>query len=138
MSAAQLDLFAEPTDSLDCVTPAEAEPVSRRVALCQDIDQLLSIEEYTYDLGNAAFLEYCINRGVLYVAGRPGSRMWEYFRDTALGLDDWLSDETVRYAQEYEGSRHRYADEDMRAHWRSVLIGRGKLQDCWDLWSGER
>lgn len=62
MSAAQLDLFAEPTDSLDCATVAEAEPVSRRVALCQDIDQLLSIEEYAYDLGNEAFLEYCINR----------------------------------------------------------------------------
>jgi hypothetical protein len=104
------------------------------VALEQDLVKLRGISAYSYDLEDPGFQDYAVKRGVLYVAGRPGSRMWDYFRDPSLGLDDWLADERVRFAQAVEGKRHRYTDEALRSQWVAVEIGRGKLEDCWGIW----
>ena len=125
--SAQLDLFGA-----ELVVEVVQPP--RNVTLCQGVAELLAITSYTYDLGDEAFREYCRHRGVLYVAGRAGGRMWAYFMNYGLSLDDWLNDEGVRYAQECEGERHRYSDEAMVAHWRTVEIGRGKLEDVWRIW----
>lgn len=103
-------------------------------ALCQDVSVLMGIDSYSYDLGDEGFQAYCLARGVLYVAGRPGSRLWAYFLNTALDLGYWLADEGVRFAQEVGGSRHRYSDAQMESQWRCVLIGRGKLEDAWGLY----
>ena len=109
------------------------------LAIGQDISALMAISAYTYDLSDNGFLAYAERRGVLYVAGHPGARMWNYFLNTGLTLDDWLRDPEVAFAREHEGKRHAYSQEELRSQWTAVRIGRGKLEDCWRIWksSGE-
>lgn len=102
-------------------------------ALCQDVDRLLAVDRWSYDLKDVAFVAECVRLGVLYRFGSPGGRAWRFIEDTSLGLADWLADEGVRFAQEYQGARHRFSDEELTAHWRCVLIQRARVQDCWDL-----
>ena len=121
------------TSRVESVDVAQAAAVS--VALCQDTDRLAGVSVYTYDVAVEAFVAYCVGRGVLYQFARPGGRAWAYLRDWSLTVEDWLADEGVRHAQEHLGKRHRYTDEALRGHWDCVLIQRGKLQDCWELWA---
>ena len=48
-------------------------------SLCQDLDLLIIVDQYDYDLGNVDFKKYCRARSVLHVAGEEGSKRWEYF-----------------------------------------------------------
>lgn len=130
MDVDQLDLFGVIVAATE--TP---EVVGARVALRQDIDKLMEVEGYVYNLDNDAFRDYCLQRGTLYVCGKPGGRYWEYFRDCSLKLDDFLSDRGVRFAQEHNGKRHEYTPEQLRSQWVCVRIGRGKLQDTWEIWN---
>ena len=91
---------------------------------------------YAYNLDDEAFRGYCLQRGTLYVCGKPGARYWEYFRDFSLTLDDYLTDREMSFAQEHQGKRHEYTQDQLRAQWTCVRVGRGKLQDTWEIWSG--
>lgn len=104
-------------------------------ALCGDTDLLLMVTEYDYDLSDRLFQEYCEERGVLHVAGEPESRRWHYFLDHAMTKSSYLADPFHQFAQEFESKRYRYTEREMETGWAIVLIGRGKLQDCWELYS---
>ena len=104
-------------------------------ALCQDTDLLILVSEYDYDLTDTHFQRYCEARGVLYVAGEPGSRRWEFFRHYTKSKTEYLKDPYFQFAQEHNGKRYRYTDDEMETGWRIVVIGRGKLQDCWELYT---
>lgn len=107
-------------------------------ALCQEVDLLPMIDEYDYDLSDSAFLNYCQSRGVLHLAGTPSSRRWEYFADYTKSKNDYLADEIFWFAQEFEGKRHRYSEKELNSNWEIVALGRGKLQDCWELYCNSR
>ena len=50
---------------------------------------------------------------------------------------DYLADPWFHFAQEFDGKRYRYTNEEMETGWKIVLLGRAKLQDCWELYSRE-
>lgn len=106
-------------------------------ALCQEIDLLIMVDEYDYDLSNKTFQGYCSARGILHVTGEPGSRRWEYMADYAKTKRDYLADPWFQFAQEFDGKRYRYTNEEMETCWKIVRLGRAKLQDCWELYSQE-
>ncbi len=116
------------------------KPWRRRApqSLCQEIDLLSLVSEYDYDLHDSRFQEYCASRGVLHVAGKHGSGYWEYFSDFTKSDTEFFSDESRRFAQEVGGKRHRYSDDDLKSLWRIVIIGRAKLQDCWEIYGSSR
>jgi hypothetical protein len=103
-------------------------------ALCQEVDLLPMIDEYDYDLTDIAFLDYCRSRGVLHLAGAPSSRRWDYFADYSKSKNDYLADENFWFAQEFKGKRHRYTEKELNSSWEIVVLGRAKLQDCWELY----
>jgi len=102
-------------------------------ALCQDTDYRMMVTEYDYDLADSQFQDYCSSRGTLHVAGEPRSTRWQYFADFSLTKDDYLADRNFQFAQEFEGTRHKYSAEDMEVLWKIMLLGRATLQDCWEL-----
>ncbi len=108
-----------PPVAIEDLSLAVAAAVAAGTALC-------------YDLDCETFRAFAERRGVLYQFARPGARAWAYLRDLTLSERDWLSDEAVRYAQEHEGKRHRYSDDQMRSHWGVVEIQRRKIQTCWE------
>lgn len=122
------------------VSPASGRTVGAGcswAALCQDVERLLACDHWDYDLTDVAFVATCVARGVLYRFGSPGGRAWRFIENVSLSVEDWLADEGVRFAQEHEGKRHRFSDEDLRAHWRCVLIQRARVQDCWEIYRAE-
>ena len=106
------------------------------VCLCQDVELLALVYEYDYDLSDSNFRRYCERRGVLYVAGVPDSRYWDYFFDHSKSSQDFISDERLRFAEEVDGKRHRFSDSEIHGLWKIVLLGRAKLQDCWEMYVG--
>lgn len=107
------------------------------VALCQEIDLLIMVSEYDYDLADETFQAYCSARGILHVAGKTGSRRWQYLADYRKTKSAYLADPYFQFAEEVDGKRYRYTDEEMGTGWNIMLLGRAKLQDCWELYARE-
>lgn len=103
-------------------------------ALCQNIAYLMLVSEYDYDLLDPLFQDYCSSRGTLHLAGVPGSTRWHYFVDSSLTKDDYLANPYFQFAQEFEGTRHKYTPEEMEVLWKVIFLGRAVLQDCWELY----
>mgnify|MGYP001576582002 CR=1 FL=1 len=106
-------------------------------ALCQDTDLLLMVREYDYDLSEKAFQAYCSARGILHVAGEPASKRWKYVADFRKTKSTYLTDLYFQFSEEVNGKRHRYTEKEMEAGWKIMLLGRAKIQDCWELFSRE-
>jgi hypothetical protein len=106
-------------------------------ALCQATDLLIMVRDYDYDLSDKKFQDYCATRGILHVAGEPGSRRWKYMADFRKTKSTYLSDSYFRFAVEIDGKRHRFTDDEMETDWKIISLGRAKLQDCWELYSRE-
>jgi hypothetical protein len=114
-----------------------AKPWSRPgpQALCQDTDLLLLVSEYDYDLSRPDFQAYCRSRGILYMAGTPGTTRWEYSEHYGTTKAEFLDNPYFQYAQEVNGQRHRFTQDDMETQWRITCLARAQLQDCWELFS---
>ena len=110
---------------------------SGKYALCQEIDLLIMVDEYDYDLSDKKFQDYCLARGVLHVSGKIGSKRWQYFLDHRKSKNDYLTDPYFQYAEEVDGKRHQYTNEEMEIGWKIMMLGRAQLQDCWELYSQE-
>ncbi len=108
-----------------------------RNALCQNADLLLTVDEYDYDLSDPGFQKYCSDRGVLHVAGEPGSKRWKFFVSHAKPKRQYLEDQYFQFSEEVDGKKHRYTRKEMEVGWKIIRLGRAKLQDCWELYSGE-
>lgn len=103
-------------------------------ALCQEADLLAMVSQYDYDLSDAKFQAYCSTRGILHVAGEPGSRRWKYYADHQINKDAFLADPYFQFSQEIDGKRIHYTDTEMETSWKIMLLGRAQLQDCWELY----
>lgn len=67
--------------------------------LCQEDTFLMMVSEYDYDLSHKSFQAYCDTRGILHVAGEPGSVRWKYlaeFRKTKALILLTLISNTLR------------------------------------------
>ena len=106
-------------------------------ALCQEVDFLIMVSEYDYDLSDKTFQAYCSARGILHVAGEPGSRRWKYVADFRKTKSAYLADPYFQFPEEVNGKQHRYTDEEVETGWKIMLLGRAKIQDCWELFSRE-
>ena len=106
-------------------------------ALCQENELLIMVDEYDYDLSDKTFQDYCSARGIALVTGKPGSRRWEYMADYTKTKHDYLTDPSFQFALEFNGKRYRYTNKEMETCWKIVLLGRAKLQDCWELYFRE-
>lgn len=92
--------------------------------LCQDTEWVATIYEYDYDLPNTEFQEYCRSRGVLHIAGTPGSKRWEFCVNHQWSADEFFEDDP--------------SATDIGSDWRILRTARGKLQDCWELFRRDR
>jgi hypothetical protein len=105
------------------------------LALCQHPDLLVMVTEYDYDLSDDDFCAYCTARGVLHVAGQPGTTRWTFLSDYTKPKSAYLSDPYFQHGEEVDGKRHRYSDTEMETGWKIILLERAHLQDCWELYS---
>ena len=100
MNTDQLDFFGQ------CQEAPQAPAITKqRVALCQDVDKLMEISAYTYDLDSDAFRAYCIQRGQRVLNDKSPFIWWLYdaYRVTREGgclvcFTRWDVQETWRYA----------------------------------------
>ena len=106
-------------------------------ALCQEVDLLIMVSAYDYDLSDKTFQAYCSARGILHVAGEPGSRRWKYVADFRKTKSAYLADPHFQFSEEVGGKQHRYTDEEMETGWKIMSLGRAMIQDCWELFSRE-
>jgi hypothetical protein len=104
-------------------------------SLCQDSDLLLMVSEFDYKLEEPDFQAYCAERGVLHVAGTPGSKRWHFSRDHARSKEEYLAEPDSRFSNSvYAGGQREYSEADMEIGWKIIRVGRAKLQDCWELY----
>jgi hypothetical protein len=107
-------------------------------ALCQEVDLLMLVQEYDYELSDSDFRRYAKARGILHVAGEPGSRRWEFYSDYSKTKDEFLGDSYFQLGQMVDRKQYAYTLEEMEIAWRIVLLGRSALQDCWELYIDTR
>ena len=102
-----------------------------------DIELLTKVEDFDYDLPSEDFRQYCRGRGVLHVAGKPGSKRWDFFANHGSTKAEYLKDPYFQFAQEINGHRYQYTQEEMEIGWKIIQLGRAQLQDCWELFTRE-
>lgn len=100
----------------------------------QNIDKLEAITEYTFDITDHEFRMFCDNERTLFRAMEHSPEHHQYFADLALTESDWIAEQCLplRFAQEWNGKRHRYSDDEMRSRWACMQISRAVLQDAWN------
>lgn len=103
--------------------------------LCQEVTFLMMVSEYDYDLSDKIYQAYCSARGILHVAGEPGSRRWKYLADYRKTKSAYFANSYFQLSEEVDGKQHRYTNEEIETGWKIMLLGRAKLQDCWELYS---
>lgn len=107
------------------------------VTICQDHKILLKITEYDYDLRNVDFEKYCRSR---YGFCRPTDpAVFEQLCDPTLKKNTVLAAwPTVgKYGHEQRQGR-TVPNQELETGWEIHQIQRGKLQDCWEIFSGKR
>jgi len=105
-------------------------------SLCVEPEFLTGVDEFDYDLEHEGFQAFCESRARLSFAGVKGSTCWQFFSDFRRGKEEYLAEPEFQFAQEWEGKRHQYSAEEMEAGWKVITLGRARLQDCWEVYSG--
>jgi hypothetical protein len=123
--------------------------------LLQDIDLLLKVMKYDYDLTNQDFVLYAKDRGCMNGAGIPElndpdyeTHMKKYGTDEKTPLNNdrgqwrrWVR-EHWRTFEEYKSSADlrqdlsgkAISDEVRKFYWKCILIAKAQLQDCWEVY----
>ena len=98
--------------------------------ICQELDVVIRVTEYDFDLENAEFREYADRRGVLFKAG-VGKR-FAFTKNHAATKAEFF--------REFRFSKKgvRFSDDDMEFHWRIMLAAKGYMQDAWELFLVEK
>lgn len=101
--------------------------------ICQDINTLLKITEYSYDLTNKNFIKYFISRTCIQL-GKEDNPNLAYFLLTSDHATTWLlNSKDYKYANgENVTTKDRHIDVEINK------IQCGKLQDCWELFKNNR
>ncbi len=102
-------------------------------AICQEPDLLLMVSQYDYDLEDRGFQDYCIGRGVFHVTGSEGSKRREYMQNYDKPYSDFVN-ESLFWPDKPRAHSTIEVREYMDTQWKIICIGRGKLQDCWQLY----
>ncbi|GHS85570.1 hypothetical protein AGMMS49957_01900 [Synergistales bacterium] len=128
--------------------------------LTQDIDLLLKVTEYDYDLSDHDFVFYAISRGYMNGAGMPETfdpdyqyqttphcngdvrhqskkpfngdigQLRRWVREPGRGFEEFWASPDLRLT--ITGAA--ISDEDRRISWKNIQITRGRLQDCWEIY----
>lgn len=105
-------------------------PGHRSEMICQDMDTLLSVYEYDFDLNDRGFRAY--------FTARTGIDFYGCFKDR---LQDWsFRDIFAHYFAYYVANPDRMCDEfnakeNADIDVKIIKILRGRLQDCWELYN---
>ena len=102
--------------------------------LCQETDWLARVSEYDYDLLNPEFQDYCRMRGVLHTAGELGGTRWEFCVNHGRSPAEYF-EEIGRTPPQPANPEDVVPPPEADTDWRIVRIARGKLQDCWELFT---
>lgn len=97
----------------------------------QNVDALLQITEYEYDLTDLDFVEYCRYRGASNYFGKAGSPGAEYVEDYSKTKDEYLNDERL----DFSITGYRYTPRERLLGWKTLCIRRGRLQDTWKIYN---
>jgi len=91
------------------------------VAICQDIEALLAVREFSFDLTNEDFVRYFEDRTGVRITWSPRCGYRPPNPPFACSESEWK-----------QFCKDVMADTDT-----PTRILRGKLQDCWELWQAE-
>lgn len=99
--------------------------------ICQDFYSLIKVTEYSFDLSNIDFREYCERRGTLQKAGIEGR--FSFTANHKATKAEFFS--KFRLAILHRRKRYRFTDDEMETHWKIMLAAKGAMQDCWELFN---
>ena len=153
--------FSEPSSDIESQTGWQ-RPHPK--TLLQDIELLLRVERFDYNLKDPEFVRYAHRRGCMNGAGVPGEsdpdradyqlRMRQlaatYGTEEGKPFDGdigqyrkWVR-EPWRRLEEFLSSKDLRTTEsgsaipaeERRTLWKYICIARGQLQDCWEVYQG--
>lgn len=87
----------------------------RTISICQDIEKLLSIRHFSFDLNNTDFVRYYVSRTGDRINERPAL---PYLAYTPCSPEEWAR--TCEWINSAEDMDYK--------------IRRAKLQDCWEIY----
>jgi len=91
--------------------------------LCNRLDVLLKIDEYSYNLDDKRFIKYFEDRTGIQISA---SKDWRFLYD---------GDNAKNYQFTHLLIGRPVTYEDRQGHLKHIKITRGKLQDAWELYT---
>lgn len=116
--------------------------------ICQEMDVLLQIREFDFDMRQPAFRDYLRVRGIWDIDGAvwgvedpdPDCLQMKVYKDCPsfqiAFYQDWSEEQVFRDLQPLRPDLYRMTDKDRHSNVRLWKITRGKCQDAWELFNG--
>lgn len=139
------DLLPQPRPR--CTVPSIEEQTGWRrpspQAICQETTVLLAITAYDFESDNGPFADYALARTGLSVDGKVYNdvdpRWFEQLGNHSLTRDAF--DCAWRVVGPYGHKIRRGAElfpEELDIKWQIFLLQKGRLHDCWELWTAQQ
>lgn len=98
-------------------------------------DELVSaVTEFDFDLNDEGFVDFLRQAFQLHICGKPGSEYWDLLNRKAVSREEFFATESMAYAQEHEGCRHQFTDDEMQGLWRIFERNRIYIQGAYDVY----
>lgn len=97
-----------------------------------DPNLVLSVSHFDFDLNDGNFIEFLKKKSHLHMCRAEGSAYWKALNDHSVTKAEFLADRDFHFAQEYQGTRHKYSEGDLLSHWKIFHFTKVFLQGAYD------
>lgn len=97
-----------------------------------DSTLVLSVDHFDFDLNDREFIEFLRKKSHLHMCRSEGSAYWNALNDHSVTKEDFLANRDFQFAQEYEGTRHKYSEGDLLSLWKIFHFTKVFLQGAYD------
>lgn len=97
-----------------------------------DADLVFSVSHFDFDLSDDAFVDFLKDNFHLHMCRARGSAYWNALNDHNFTKSDFLGSTEFKFAQEYEGKRHKYSEGELLSLWKIFHFTKVFLQGAYD------
>lgn len=96
-------------------------------------DRMITVvHSLDYDLDAKRFVSFLDRKAQLHLCRQQDSPYWEMLQRKFVSRDEFVSNPSIQYAQEFKGECYRYSEEELKGFWRIFLRTRVYLQGAYD------
>jgi len=101
-----------------------------------DDDMISAVYSFDYNLDDERFVTFLDQAAQLHICRKKGSSYWSLLQRKTTTPAEFLDDPEMQYAQQFNGQRYRYSDDELTDYLYIFVRTRVYLQGAYDAYIG--